>query len=710
MIASSMALLVACTLFANAALVFLLEPFVGKCLMPWYGGSPAVWNACMFFFQGVLLAGYLYAHGLQRLSLIAQLSLHGALLAAAWLTLPVSVVTAGVPGPAVHPSWSVVVDLSRSVGLVFFMLSATSPLLQSWFSRTASGGNPYGLFAASNLGSLVGLMAFPFGVEPSLTLAAQSQLLTVSVAAVMALVAASGLVCWLESRNRPAPRDVVDTNTLERGVGAATSRPGTWLLLSLCPCMLLMGVTTHLTSEIAPMPLLWIMPLVLYLGSFVIAFSRWGDVPAIRNGAVVVFIGCAVVVAARVFLQRHEAIDLVLHSLLLAAGATALHCQLAEARPATAALTWYYALISLGGLIGSGFCVLVAPVIFNWQAEYPLGIAMALLLVGRSPAAEPRGGLRRDRIESAARLAVVGIVLLGLTWNVYFSVRSAAVLLRKRTFFGDFQVGLGRTGQTLQLVHGRTTHGAQFISDDPRIRRPPLCYYFFTGPAGRLMLANRGAPAARDVAVVGLGVGSLAAYAERGDRYDFYEIDEAVRQVADDGGPFRFLSDARDRGATLRVIIGDARLRLADAAPSSYGMIILDAFSSDAIPVHLLTVEAVAEYLEALREDGVLVFHISNIFVDLEPVLANLATALDLEAYVMNDVDIPAEEAKRGRMPSTWVVAARAAEPLAKIIGSGGWQRCRPRAGLTLWTDQFSSVPAIMRQWGDGGRRDEPLR
>jgi len=708
MIASSMPALVALTLFANAALIFMLEPFVGKCLMPWYGGSPAVWNACMFFFQGVLLAGYLYAHSLQRFSLLVQIGLHGALLAAACLTLPVTVVTAGVPGPAVHPSWSVVVDLSRSIGVVFFMLSATSPLLQAWFARAAAGGNPYGLFAASNLGSLIGLLAFPFGVEPRLTLAAQSRGLTVFVGVVTALVAASGLACWFQSRHRAAPVDSM--HTLPRGDGAATSWPGMWLLLSMCPCILLMGVTSHLTSEIAPMPLLWIVPLVLYLASFVVAFSRWGALPAVRNGAVVVFIGCALVVAVRVFLKRHEAIDLVLHSLLLAAGATALHCQLAEARPATASLTWYYTLISLGGLLGSGFCSLVAPVIFNWQAEYPLGIAMAMLLVGRSAAAGVRGGVRRDRIEDVARLTVVGIVLLGLTWNIYFSERAAAVLVRKRTFFGDFQVGLGRTGQTLQLVHGRTTHGAQLISDDPRVRRPPLCYYFFTGPAGRIMLANRATPASRDVAVVGLGVGSLAAYAERGDTYDFYEIDEAVRQVADDGGPFRFLADARERGATMRVIIGDARLRLADAAHSSYGMIILDAFSNDAIPVHLLTVEAVGEYLEALREDGILVFHISNVFVDFEPVLANLATALGLEVFVMDDVDIPAEEAKRGRMPSTWAVAARAPGLLAKTIGSGGWRPCRPREGLPLWTDQFSNVPAIMRQWGDGGRNAEPLR
>jgi SAM-dependent methyltransferase len=300
-----------------------------------------------------------------------------------------------------------------------------------------------------------------------------------------------------------------------------------------------------------------------------------------------------------------------------------------------------------------------------------------------------------------ARLAVAVIVLAGLTWNIYFSDRASRILLRERTFFGDFQVGIGAAGRTLQLVHGRTSHGAQMISDDPRVRRIPLCYYFLNGPVGRVMLASRGTPAATDVAVVGLGVGSLAAFAEKGDRYDFYEIDKAIERVADGDGPFRFLGDARDRGAQMQVILGDARLRLQKAAPAGYGMIVLDAFSSDAIPVHLLTVEAVTEYLQALREDGLLVFHISNVFVDLEPVVANLAAALKLEAFVQDDIEIPEEAAKRGKMPSTWVVAARSAKPLDPIVRDGSWRRCEQRQGVALWTDQFSNVLSVMRQWGD---------
>ena len=688
-------MLVPLTLLLNAATIFLLEPFAGKWLMPWYGGSPAVWNACLFFFQGVLLAGYLYAHCLQRFSLPVQIAAHGAVMVAACLTFPVSIVTAGVPGPAVHPSWSVVSDLFRSIGGIFFVLSATSPLLQAWFARSGTQQNPYPLFAASNLGSLVGLIAFPFLVEPWLPLSTQGHWLTIASAAVMVLVAASGVACWRRrTATAPMTSEAVDR---ERPAAAPPQPLVRWLLLSMFPCMLLMGTTTHLTSEIAPMPLLWIVPLALYLASFVVAFShdRWSA--AVTRWAGPAFIVCAIVVAWRAFLQGHQAIDLLLHSLLLATGATALHGQLAATRPDAKRLTEYYTVISLGGLVGSGFCALVAPLLFNWQAEYPLAIVATLALLPWP--ATPRLHIRHGG--NMARLAVATIVLAGLTWNIYFSGRASRILLRERTFFGDFQVGIGAAGRTLQLVHGRTSHGAQMISDDPRVRRIPLCYYFLNGPVGRVMLASRGTPAATDVAVVGLGVGSLAAFAEKGDRYDFYEIDKAIERVADGDGPFRFLGDARDRGAQMQVILGDARLRLQKAAPAGYGMIVLDAFSSDAIPVHLLTVEAVTEYLQALREDGLLVFHISNVFVDLEPVVANLAAALELEAFVQDDIDIPEEEAKRGKMPSTWVVAARSAKPLDPIVRDGSWRRCEQRQGVALWTDQFSNVLSVMRQWGD---------
>jgi len=698
------AVLVPFTLLLNAAAIFLLEPFTGKWLMPWYGGSPAVWNACMFFFQGVLLAGYLYAHCLQRFSLPFQIGIHGIVMVATCLTLPISIVTTGVPGAAVHPSWSVVVDLFRSVGAIFFVLSATSPLLQAWFAQSGSRHNPYPLFAASNLGSLIGLLAFPFIVEPWLPLSAQGSWLTIASAAVMILVFASGLACWrTRACGTPATVEAVG---LERPASPPVSAPpqaGLWLLLSMCPCMLLMGTTVHLTSEIAPMPLLWIVPLALYLASFVIAFSHNRYSVAVTRWAGPVFVICALVIAWRVFLQRHEAIDLLLHSLLLATGATALHGQLATARPNAGRLTEYYAVISLGGLLASGFCALIAPLLFNWQAEYPLAIVATLLLVAwpTVPRLRLRDGSAGARI---ARLAIAGIVFVGLAWNVYFSERASRTLLRERTFFGDFQVTIGAAGKTLQLVHGRTTHGAQMISDDVRMRRIPLCYYFLTGPVGRVMLSSRNLPIATDVAVVGLGVGSLAAYGEPGDRYDFYEIDEAVERVADGNGPFSFLADARGRGAEMQVIIGDARLRLQKATPARYGMIVLDAFSSDAIPVHLLTVEAVAEYLQALREDGLLVFHISNVFVDLEPVIANLAAVLGLEAFVQDDVAVSEEETKRGKMPSTWVVAARSAEAIDPIIRGGDWRRCRQRVGVEPWTDQFSNVLTVMRNWGNGHR------
>jgi hypothetical protein len=272
-----------------------------------------------------------------------------------------------------------VVDLFRSVGAIFFVLSATSPLLQAWFAQSGSRRNPYPLFAASNLGSLIGLLAFPFIVEPWLPLSAQGSWLTIASAAVMILVCASGLACWrTRACGTPATVEAVG---LERPTSPPVSAPpqaGLWLLLSMCPCMLLMGTTVHLTSEIAPMPLLWIVPLALYLASFVVAFSHNRYSAAVTRWAGPLFVVCALVIAWRVFLQRHEAIDLLLHCLLLATGATALHGQLAATRPDAKRLTEYYTVISLGGLVGSGFCALVAPLLFNWQAEYPLAIVATL--------------------------------------------------------------------------------------------------------------------------------------------------------------------------------------------------------------------------------------------------------------------------------------------------------------------------------------------
>lgn len=674
--------------FFGAALLFLLEPLVGKSLLPWYGGTPAVWNTCLFFFQLVLLLGYVYAHLLHRyLPVSRQFAVHAIVLTAALWTLPIRLQIAGLTRPDQHPVASLLIDLLTSIGLVFFVVSTTAPLLQAWYAAARLPGSPYLLYVASNAGSLVGLLLYPTLVESWCPLSLQRQLLTWAFAG-LALVFA---VCGVIALRRHPSATVQPTDRADSVPPLPMRIRWKWFLWSLSPSSLMLGVTTHLSTEIAPMPAIWMLPLSLYLLSFIIAFAeppKW-----LSSGSAIGYVLFALlIVQAGFWFSDRVAWGLFLHNGLLFCGSLALHRRLSETRPDTKHLTEFYLWISCGGLCGSVFNTLLAPLAFNWTAEYPLMIVLVVWLLVL-PAFD-QADQRSMRI--AIRAAVSCLVLLGMSWNIYFSPQSHLVMYRERTFFGEFNVTRGKEGVMHQLVHGRTVHGMQVAAATARERRPPLTYYFFTGPIGQLILGYRGTPVTQSVGVVGLGVGSLAGYAERDEEYTFYEIDPAIARVAKNPRYFNFLNDAQQRGAKINVVLGDARLRLRDAADQSYGLLVLDAFTSDAIPVHLLTQEALTEYFTKLRPGGLIACHISNRFVDLEPVLANIADRIGCVAYIQNDERLQREELRRGKTPSRWIVLTQSGDALDRLVETGRWKPCRTQPSVGVWTDDQSNLLTVM--------------
>jgi hypothetical protein len=679
--------LFACAVFLGAMLLFLLEPYVGKSLLPLFGGSPAVWNTCVFFFQFMLLAGYGYVYLINRyLSIRAQMMVHALVIAAAALMLPLHFSTVAAAQASNQPIATLIGILALSSGLPFLVTSTTAPLLQAWYARARSRSSPYWLYVASNAGSLAALIAYPALVEDWLPLTTQSSYWTQSFFVFALLVLACGWFAYQYPQGTSSAR----LDSPPPGEDVTLRQRLSWLALSLCPSSMMLGVTIYLTSQIAPIPLLWIFPLAVYLLSFMIAFAN----PA--GWLVRLSVIAYVVLAGVVFfapLLRHEPHLLALfHVTLLFFGATALHCHLARLRPASAHLTEFYLWISLGGLCGGIFSSLLAPLMFNWLAEYPLAIVLGLLLVPW-PFTRFRPGLG---IRGALRFTIAAAVLLGLSWKVYFSQETRYVMHRERTFFGPFTVLKGTGGAVHVLIHGTIPHGMQNCIDI-EARRAPLAYYFSSGPIGQLFNRYRGTEIARSVGIVGLGIGTLASYGEPDQEYTFYEIDPAIERVARNPRWFTFLKDAEARNVKVNVKIGDARLSLHDAPDQAYGILVLDAFTSDAIPVHLLTREAVSLYLSKLKPHGLLAFHISNLYVDVEPVLSNIAADLGLAAWIQTDDLISKEEQQLGKFSSTWLVMAPAREDLKALLANGRWRPCKTRPDFGVWTDDRSNLLRALR-------------
>jgi spermidine synthase len=734
-------------LAVSAVLFSLLQPMVAKMLLPALGGVPAVWTTCMLFFQGILLAGYAFAYlSSSYLAVEQQRVIHLVALLLAAAMLPIDVGQRDlqqIPHNGSPVGWLLRILLT-STGPLLFIIAATSPALQNWYAQSgnARADDPYFLYAASNIGSLVGLIGYPFLVEPNLPLSQQSRLWTrgygllVILTLGCAAISARGTV----TRGRsPGPR-TDDLSSTERGIrlgGSVTiSRRTLWVARAFVPSSLMLGVTAYLTADVAAVPVLWMVPLSLYLLTFVLAFARRSVPPTRIIGRALSLVTVPLLVAI-VTEATHPAWLLIpLHLLMFVLAATSCHFELARDRPTSVHLTEYYFWISLGGMLGGVFNALVAPVIFPAVTEYPLAMVLACLLrpatVGKEETAGERwldaglciclaalviaSGMAAQGLELAPgrvrtllvylapallcyrfvqRPSRFAIGLVGILLGSFFVLGAQGELLRaQRNFFGVLRVTLDSEGGFHQLVHGNTIHGRQSL--DPVDRTEPMSYYHRNGPLGQLFAAFAASATAPRVAVVGLGAGVMAAYAAPNQEWTFYEINPSVVELASDPRFFTFLRDCRAREKP-RIVLGDARLRLREAPSSHYGLIVLDAFNSDAIPVHLLTREALDQYLETLAENGLLAFHVSSRLLDLRPILADLARNVGLAAYVRDDVDAPLESMERGQDASRWVVMARAEDDLGKLRTDHRWERLSREGRTRVWTDDFSDVMAAMR-------------
>jgi len=709
------AVLFACTTFLGASLLFMIQPLAAKLILPSYGGSATVWSTSSLLFQLLLLLGYVYAHvSTRRLGARWQPRAHLLLLALPLLALPLALPAQSAPPADTSPVLWLLRTLLLMVGLPFAVLSTTGPLIQRWYAW--SGGprsdDPYFLFAGSNLGSFVGLLAYPFAIEPLLTLTQQRTFWSIAFVAFMLLMAACALTV---RRREDRSAGVVSTTA-----GPSARQIGLWCLWAFLPSSLMLAATAHLSTDIAAVPLLWVLPLAAYLASFVLAFARTSR--SVSPRLVVPCVAFAVttgVVSGLGSTALAPLVALVVGANVLSVGVAgfAAHARLAASRPDPAHLTLFYLVISVGGALGGLLNGVVAPLLFDGVWEYFLTVALLPVLAVGLPL------IRVTRWRVLAGLGVVAGVLLSISavWGVggvttsetivllggavvaavitWLSLRAAgmltatlliaalavilvqerASLLTERTFYGSYRV------QTVdgqhRLLHGTTIHGTQFLDDD--LSQTPTTYYATDGPFGDI--TSIVAPA--DLAVVGLGAGAIAAYGSDVSTIRFFEIDPVVARIAEDPRWFTYLSES---DADVDVVVGDGRLAMEQEPAGSFDVVALDAFSSDSIPVHILTREGIEVFLDRVREDGALAIHISNRVFDLQPVLAAHAGALGMHAVVGIGGEGP------GAATSEWVVLTRSNETADALDALPRWQPL-PDDETVDWSDDYSSVLSVLR-------------
>ncbi|MGH7720830.1 MAG: fused MFS/spermidine synthase [Gemmatimonadaceae bacterium] len=724
--------LYALTLFVSASLLFAVQPMVSKMVLPLLGGTPAVWNTCMMFFQAALLAGYAYSYASSRwLGVRRQAWVHAALFALSLAALPIGLGVA-TQAPPSHTSpvlWLLLV-LTVTLGAPFFMLATSAPLLQRWFARSghSAAANPYFLYSASNAGSIVALLAYPLLAEPRLTVAEQSRVWTVGYWVLAALVAACALHAW-RTPARPSGSNPDEARESPGAVTVVWATRVRWTLLAFAPVSLMLGVTSYFTTDIAAVPLLWVIPLAAYLLTFVIAFSRRPVLPHRFMVWVQPFVVTLLAVQVISYVRAAAPVLIGLHLLAFFLTCLVCHGELARTRPPVSHLAEFYLFIALGGVLGGVFNAIVAPLAFDLALEYPVVTVLALMLRPTLSEGDRRSGWLDVAIPVALGLALWGLfhyfgnrpsdygriwylTLLGLLGGVClafqrrpvrFGLAIGAVLLvgaifrddrgdvlrAERTFFGMYTVRAMPLHDQHVLSHGTTVHGAQSMTS--RHRYEPLTYYHRTGPLGQVF-ASLPDSAVRRVALVGLGTGSIAAYGRAGAHWTYFEVDPEMARIARDSTLFTYLLDSRAR---IDVVFGDARLTLARAPEREFQLIVLDAFSSDAIPIHLITREALAVYLSRLTADGLLVFHISNRYLDLKPVLAELAADAALVAAVQSDA-APSSDGLL-KYGSTWVVMARTPASLQRVAADTVWRPLTTNEDVRVWTDDYSNIVGVLR-------------
>jgi hypothetical protein len=778
------------TIFVSASLLFLVEPMFAKFILPLFGSTPAVWTGSMMFFQMALLIGYLYVHATTAwLGARKQAVLHLAVVLLPLLVLPLAVpADEWAPSSEANPIFLLLGLLLVSVGLPFFAISTTNPLVQKWLADTdhPAARDPYFLYRASNLGSIIGLLGYPLLVERELTLDTQGIVWSVGYGLLLVLVFASAVMLWRSPRPSVAEgeeeAEPLAGDPVSGGGSSQTADPSLvdpraerltllrrlrWIGLTFVPSSLMLGVTAFVTTDITPIPLLWVIPLSLYLFSFVVVFSPSQRAPDLIHkvmvGTLPVMIA-VLVLTILIELRNPYWLLILLHLLGFFVVAMVLHGEVARDRPSARHLTEFYLWVSVGGFLGGVFNALIAPVAFDTVVEYPLAIILACVFVpglvlsrllqsdrtgggeqGRSREGEEASGgdeEERETITSsgsrtlgsrrlalaldlalplALGLAMWGIstaideylpvdyislawqTMLGLAvglclWFAYSATRpirfglgiaailivgtmtsGAGALYEERSFFGVYRV----TGddQVHTLVFGDTNHGAQVLGVQPP---EPTTYYHPSGPVGQVFDALP--EATSRPAVVGLGTGTMACYNRPGQQLTFYEIDPLVESIARNNNLFTYL---RDCPGENNVVLGDARLSLADAPDGQYGIIVADAFSSDAIPVHLMTREAMDLYFDKLQSDGVLLIHISNRHLELEPVLGNVAQDAGLVCRAQYDQE---NENTPGKFVSHWVLMSREEGGLGSMADDARWSSCDTDADSPVWTDDYSNL------------------
>lgn len=721
------------SIFLGAFLLFLVQPLVTRMLMPHFGGSPAVWNTALVFFQSVLLLGYLYAHGLVRaVPGRWQLAVHLPVLALPLILLPPGLPAGLDPTGASWPGLTVLATLALVVGAPFFVLATNSSLIQHWWAGSGRSDDPYWLYGTSNLGSLLALLAYPFLVEPAFDLASQSRLWSAGYGLFVLLTA--GAMVTAHRAYRPRSVGASDATEPPRPARGSRSRPavapvtpvrrGLWVVRAAVATSLLLSITMRITTDVASVPLFWVVPLALYLLTFILAFSLTDRLPRrpLEAGTVLALAAAAGLLPVSV----HHPFELVaaVNLVALFVGALLCHRDLAADRPDPDHLTGFYLWISFGGALGGILNSLVAPVVFDTVAEYPLTLVAVALLLHMAPGDRrlltPFLPSRLVAVAAGAALVLplalhmsgdpgawarAGVVGLALLWGlalsryvgfVVLSVAAAgaihfagsagvdATLATERSFFGVVRVRLH--ADTVTMVHGTTTHGRQIR--DPALRRTPGSYYHPEGPMGAAVLEQP--PEAR-IGVVGLGAGSLAALLEPGQEMVYHEIDPLVVEMA--RAHFTYLDESE---GDVSVVLGDGRLTLERVPDGPYDLLVIDAFSSDFVPTHLLTVEALELYRSRVRSGGLVLLHISNRHADLRRVIKGYSTATGHPvAYADHS---PSLEARR-EGASRSLVAAVAADPgtIDELIRRPGWVPTLPGVEPVTWTDRRVDLPAVLR-------------
>jgi len=731
-------------IFVSALLLFSVQPLFTKMVLPRLGGSPAVWSVAMVFFQSLLLAGYSYAHFLMQIKNHAiPVAVHLVLLVLALLTLPLSIASGfGEPPNSGYAFWLLAL-FAVSIGLPFFALAANNPLLQAWFVRTGhpAGPDPYFLYASSNIGSFLALLSYPVLLEPMFTLRTQNLIWTGGYGLLILLIGGCGALLL-----RSPARNVANMQTEQTEAPAPSwMLRGRWIFLAAVPSGLLIAVTAHISTDVAAAPLLWVLPLSLYLLTWVLVFQSRPLLPHkwMLLAQPVAIVGVVVLLA--VGGEQNLLPTLGGHLLCFFVIAMACHGELARTRPASKYLTGFYVALSFGGMLGGLFAGLIAPFAFSWVAEYPILLALAALC--RPPGGEerlPRWSrwywpflavlaaalivlsystgktslwLEDRRIWVAGSVGVLaGLLALALNasrWKIFATVVVALVLIRVypadegrvdtvRSFFGVHKIVVTPHGQYHVLMHGTTIHGAErFQNNDgtPVTGRPePITYYHKDGGIGQAIIAIRerkGAPLR--VAVIGVGSGTLACASEPGETWKFFEIDQTMVNTARDPKYFTYIQNCEP---DLKPVIGDARLTFAKEPDGAYDLIIVDAYSSDAIPIHLATEQAMKIYKDKLAPQGAVVMHVSNRHLELASVIVGIADANDLKSWVYSEDSGRDDEYI---FATSVVVSAREEADVGKLASSDQWAETEADEKQRVWTDDYSNVlGAVYRRLRDG--------